>query len=152
MKKTDETAELIYTFACAYAFAIYIYTYIHTHRPPSSSFLGLPYRILDMNPKKELLWVHVQDCTLFLLMRHWRSSPRRVRCRLQTLCPTSSQCREAPDLDARHCGLFRAEVFLRTYRYVEAFRLLDPQLAITLKGAIPGLRHCSSGEKLRTFR
>ena len=31
-----------------------------THRPLSSSFLGLPYRILDMNHKKELLrglWV-----------------------------------------------------------------------------------------------
>ena len=27
-----------------------------THRPHSSSFLGLPYRILHMNPKKELLW------------------------------------------------------------------------------------------------
>ena len=31
-----------------------------THRPLSSSFLGLPYRILNMNHKKELLrglWV-----------------------------------------------------------------------------------------------
>ena len=27
-----------------------------THRPQSSSFLGLPYRILNMNPKRELLW------------------------------------------------------------------------------------------------
>ena len=27
-----------------------------THRLQSSSFLGLPYRILNMNPKKELLW------------------------------------------------------------------------------------------------
>ena len=27
-----------------------------THRPHSSSFLGLPYRVLNMNPKKELLW------------------------------------------------------------------------------------------------
>ena len=27
-----------------------------THRPHSGSFLGLPYRILNMNPKKELLW------------------------------------------------------------------------------------------------
>ena len=27
-----------------------------THRPQSSSFLGLPCRILIMNPKKELLW------------------------------------------------------------------------------------------------
>ena len=27
-----------------------------THMPQSSSFLGLPYRILNMNPKKELLW------------------------------------------------------------------------------------------------
>ena len=25
------------------------------HRPHSSSFLGLPYRILNMNPRKELL-------------------------------------------------------------------------------------------------
>ena len=29
---------------------------IPTHRPQSSSFVGLPYRILNMNPKKELLW------------------------------------------------------------------------------------------------
>ena len=28
----------------------------HTQRLHSSSFLGLPYRILYMNPKKELLW------------------------------------------------------------------------------------------------
>ena len=28
----------------------------YTHRPQSSSFLGLPYRILNMNPKKELFW------------------------------------------------------------------------------------------------
>ena len=27
-----------------------------THRLHSSSFLGSPYRILNMNPKKELLW------------------------------------------------------------------------------------------------
>ena len=27
-----------------------------THWPHSSSFLELPYRILHMNPKKELLW------------------------------------------------------------------------------------------------
>ena len=27
-----------------------------THRPHSSCFLGFPYRILNMNPKKELLW------------------------------------------------------------------------------------------------
>ena len=27
-----------------------------THRPQRSSFLGLPYRILNMNPQKELLW------------------------------------------------------------------------------------------------
>ena len=27
-----------------------------SHRPQSSSFLGFPYRILNMNPKKELLW------------------------------------------------------------------------------------------------
>ena len=27
-----------------------------THRPQSSSFWGLPYRILNMNPQKELLW------------------------------------------------------------------------------------------------
>ena len=27
-----------------------------THRPQNSSFLGLPYRILNMNPKREL-WV-----------------------------------------------------------------------------------------------
>ena len=34
-----------------------------THRPLSSSFLGLPYRILNMNQKKELLrglWVASQ--------------------------------------------------------------------------------------------
>ena len=29
---------------------------VHTHRLRSSSFLGLPYRILYMNPQKELLW------------------------------------------------------------------------------------------------
>ena len=29
---------------------------LFTHRPQSSSFLGFPYRILNMNPKKELLW------------------------------------------------------------------------------------------------
>ena len=29
---------------------------VPTHRPQSSSFLGLPYRILNMNPKKEVLW------------------------------------------------------------------------------------------------
>ena len=28
----------------------------HSHRLHSSSFLGLPYRILYMNPQKELLW------------------------------------------------------------------------------------------------
>ena len=27
-----------------------------THRPQSSSFWGLPYRILNMNSQKELLW------------------------------------------------------------------------------------------------
>ena len=26
------------------------------HRPQSSSFLGVPYRILNMYPQKELLW------------------------------------------------------------------------------------------------
>ena len=29
---------------------------LHTHRLHSSSFSGLPYRILNMNPKKELRW------------------------------------------------------------------------------------------------
>ena len=29
---------------------------LFTHRPHSSSFLGVPYRILNMNPQKELLW------------------------------------------------------------------------------------------------
>ena len=29
---------------------------VHTQRLHSSSFLGRPYRILNMNPKKELLW------------------------------------------------------------------------------------------------
>ena len=29
---------------------------LSTQRPQSSSFLGLPYRILYMNPKKELVW------------------------------------------------------------------------------------------------
>ena len=28
----------------------------YAHRPQSGSFLGLPYRILNMNPRKELLW------------------------------------------------------------------------------------------------
>ena len=27
-----------------------------THRPQSSSFLGRPYRILNMDPQKQLLW------------------------------------------------------------------------------------------------
>ena len=31
-------------------------SYHTTQRPQNSSFLGLPYRILYMNPKKELLW------------------------------------------------------------------------------------------------
>ena len=30
--------------------------YQYTQRPHSSSFLGVPYRILNMNPQKELLW------------------------------------------------------------------------------------------------
>ena len=30
--------------------------YPHSHRLQSSSFLGLPYSILNMNHKKELLW------------------------------------------------------------------------------------------------
>ena len=30
--------------------------YDSTQRPQSSSFLGLPFRILNVNPKKELLW------------------------------------------------------------------------------------------------
>ena len=29
---------------------------VSTHRPQSSSFLGVPYRILNMNTTKELLW------------------------------------------------------------------------------------------------
>ena len=32
------------------------YRLVFTHMPHRSSFLGLPYRILRMNPKKELLW------------------------------------------------------------------------------------------------
>ena len=39
-----------------------------THRPLSSSFLGLPYRILNMNHKKELLrglWVETQTIEAF---------------------------------------------------------------------------------------
>ena len=36
-----------------------------THRPHRSSVLGLPYRILFMNPKKELLW------GLWLVCRVW---------------------------------------------------------------------------------
>ena len=35
---------------------ILVLYYNTTHRPHSSSFLGLPYRILNMKPKKELLW------------------------------------------------------------------------------------------------
>ena len=37
-------------------FRVQCFSLITTHRPQSSSFLGLPYRILNMNPKKELLW------------------------------------------------------------------------------------------------
>ena len=36
-----------------------------THRPQSSSFLGLPYRILNMNPQKELLW-GLWSCAAFM--------------------------------------------------------------------------------------
>ena len=35
---------------------ICIYLFIYPYRLHSSSSLGLPYRILNMNPKKELLW------------------------------------------------------------------------------------------------
>ena len=40
-----------------------------THRPLSSSFLGLPYRILNINHKKELLrglWVGFWGALVFL--------------------------------------------------------------------------------------
>ena len=39
-----------------------------THRPLSSSFLGLPYRILNINHKKELLrglWAGVSTASIF---------------------------------------------------------------------------------------
>ena len=39
-----------------------------TYRPLSSSFLGLPYRILNINHKKELLrglWVEVRGFSRF---------------------------------------------------------------------------------------
>ena len=39
-------------------------TWVLPHRPLSSSFLGLPYRILNINHKKELLrglWVDLRD-------------------------------------------------------------------------------------------
>ena len=46
-----------------------------THRPLSSSFLGLPYRILNINHKKELLrglwveWVRVQISGVIVWLR-----------------------------------------------------------------------------------
>ena len=49
---------------------------IHTHRPHSSSFLGLPYRILDVNPKKELLWgLWVYTCNLYTILNYTILSP-----------------------------------------------------------------------------
>ena len=44
-----------------------------THRPQSSSFLGLPYRILYRNPKKELLWgLWVEpNPKIFFFVRSW---------------------------------------------------------------------------------
>ena len=60
-----------YTSACLCVYLstyMYVSTYVRgcrrndnlllilTHRPQSSSVLGSPYRILNMNPKKELLW------------------------------------------------------------------------------------------------
>ena len=47
-----------------------IHLLVYTHRPQSSSFWGLPYRILNIKPKKELLWglwVVVHLVSLYLL-------------------------------------------------------------------------------------
>ena len=44
------------------------------HRPQSSSFLGLPYSIRNMNPKKELLWglwVGLRDQAYRLRIPKW---------------------------------------------------------------------------------
>ena len=42
---------------CAEGFSGFGFEFkVYTHRLKSSSFGGLPYRILDMNHKKELLW------------------------------------------------------------------------------------------------
>ena len=48
----------------------------HTHRPLSSSFWGLPYRILNINHKKELLrglWVD-----LTMMLKVGRPGPRKL--------------------------------------------------------------------------
>ena len=56
----DKGALRTYLLWCACSKSLYDPTL--SHRPPSSSFLGLPYRILNINHKKELLrglWVSV---------------------------------------------------------------------------------------------
>ena len=49
-----------------------LYEGLDTHKPQSSSFLRLPYRILNMNPQKELLWglwvVSISEIVLAALM------------------------------------------------------------------------------------
>ena len=44
-----------------------VWTLDLTYRPHSSSFLGLPYRILNMNSKKELLWGLWVDFSCFMM-------------------------------------------------------------------------------------
>ena len=52
-----------------------------THRLQSSSFLGLPYRVLNINHKKELLWSLWVRNDCFLELQAWNEvfscSPRR---------------------------------------------------------------------------
>ena len=48
----------IYIYACACVYNLYLFPCLTciSQRLQSSTFLGLPYRILNMSPKKELLW------------------------------------------------------------------------------------------------
>ena len=53
-----------------------------THRLHSSSFWGLPYRILTMNPKKELLWSRSQGILGVVEGPRFHEMDRGLRCRL----------------------------------------------------------------------
>ena len=56
----------IFSFAAPARFPL-LFDHRSTHKPLSSSFLGLPYRILNINHKKELLrglWVNMSRSSL----------------------------------------------------------------------------------------